>query len=169
MIEQVFRLADTRGQCEIDLTRRELRVFGSAVPIGGRAFEVIEVLAQFAGEVVTKDQLMDRIWRGAIVTENTLYVHALAIRKALGPYRSLLKTEARRGYRLLGEWTVSRHDAARPPASVQRMRVDGESPLTNFPVPVTRLIGRTAAVFWASSLTAVGWSSWHRCPTLPSY
>ena len=66
--------------------------------------------------------------------------------RRLVPYRSLLKTVSGRGYRLLGDWTVSRHDAAKPPVGLQRMRVDGESPVTNFPVPVTRLIGRTAAV-----------------------
>jgi predicted ATPase/DNA-binding winged helix-turn-helix (wHTH) protein len=132
--------------CEIDLGRRELRVLGSLVPVGARAFEIIEVLAGSAGELVTKDELINRIWPGAIVTDNTLQVHAVAIRKALGPYRNLLKTESRRGYRLLGDWTVRRHDAARPPTGPQRMRVDGESPVTNFPATVTRLIGRAAAV-----------------------
>ncbi len=132
--------------CEIDLRRRELRVRGSPVPVGGRAFEIIEVLAQSAGELVTKDELIDRIWPGAIVTENTLQVHAGAIRKALGPYRNLLKTESGRGYRLLGDWSVWRHDAANPPTGLRRMRVGGESPVTNFPVTVTRLIGRSAAV-----------------------
>jgi predicted ATPase/DNA-binding winged helix-turn-helix (wHTH) protein len=134
------------GECEIDLTRRELRVQGSPVPVGGRAFEIIEVLAESAGELVTKDELMDRIWPGAIVLENTLAVHAAAVRKALGPYRSLLKTESRRGYRLLGDWTVGRHNAARPPVGLQRMQVDRESPVTNFPATVTRLVGRSAAV-----------------------
>jgi predicted ATPase/DNA-binding winged helix-turn-helix (wHTH) protein len=146
MPDEQTRLVHASGECEIDLARRELRVLGSAVPVGGRAFEVIEILARAAGEIVTKDELMDRIWPGAIVTENTLHVHAMAVRKAFGPYRNLLKTESRRGYRLLGDWTVSRHHAAKPPVGVQRMRVDGGSPLTNFPAPVTRLIGRTAAV-----------------------
>jgi hypothetical protein len=59
---------------------------------------------------------MRRIWPGAIVTENTLHVHTMAVRKAFGPYRYLLKTESRRGLRLLGDWTVSHHDAARSPA-----------------------------------------------------
>ena len=134
------------GECEIDLDRRELRVLGAPVPVGGRAFEVIEVLAQSAGELVTKDELMERIWPGAIVMENTLQVHAVAIRKALGPYRGLLKTESRRGYRLLGDWTVRHHAAARPPVGLQPVRVSGESPVTNFPVIVTRLVGRSAAV-----------------------
>src|ERR1700722_10954430 len=92
MPEESTWLVHASGECEIDLARRELRVLGSAVPVGGRAFEIIEVLARSAGEVVTKNELMDRIWPGAIVTENTLHVHATAIRKALGPYRSLLNT-----------------------------------------------------------------------------
>ncbi len=132
--------------CEIDLARRELRVRGSLVPVGGRAFQIIEVLARSAGALVTKDELLDRIWPGAIVGENTLHVHAGAIRKALGPYRNLLKTESGRGYRLLGDWSVQRHDAAKPPNGLQRMRVDGESLTTNFPATVIRLIGRSAAV-----------------------
>jgi predicted ATPase/DNA-binding winged helix-turn-helix (wHTH) protein len=131
--------------CEIDLARRELRVQDSAVPVGGRAFEIMEILAQSAGELVTKDELMKRIWPGAIVTDNTLQVHAMAIRKALGPYRNLLKTESGRGYRLLGDWSVRRQDAAKSPVGVQRPWV-GDSPVTNFPAAVTRLIGRSAAV-----------------------
>ena len=134
------------GECEIDLARRELRVLGSPVPVGGRAFEIIEVLAQSAGELVTKDELMDRIWPGAIVMENTLRVHTAAVRKALGPYRGLLKTEARRGYRLLGRWSVRHHAAAEPPVGLQKVRVSDESPVTNLPVIVTHLVGRAAAV-----------------------
>jgi DNA-binding winged helix-turn-helix (wHTH) protein len=140
------RLVHASGECEIDLARRELRVLGAAVPVGGRAFEVIEILALSAGELVTKNELMDRIWPGAVVTENTLVVHTMAVRKALGPYRSLLKTESRRGYRLIGKWTVQRQDAVTSPVGVQRVRIEGESPLTNVPAPVTRLIGRAAAV-----------------------
>lgn len=47
--------------CEIYLARRELRVGGSSVPVGGRAFGIMEVLARSAGELVTKDELLDRI------------------------------------------------------------------------------------------------------------
>jgi DNA-binding winged helix-turn-helix (wHTH) protein len=101
-------------ECEIDLARRELRVLGSPVPVGGRAFEILEVLAESAGECVTKDELMNRVWPGAVVMENTLQVHAAAVRKALGPCPGLLKTESGRGYRLLGSWTVQHHGPATP-------------------------------------------------------
>ena len=75
MLAESIRPIYASGECEIDLARRELRVLGSPVPIGGRAFEIIEVLAQSAGELVTKDALMNRVWPGAIVMENTLQVH----------------------------------------------------------------------------------------------
>ena len=55
MPDEHIRLVLASGECEIDLTRRELRVFGSAVPVGGRAFEIIEILARSTGEIVTKD------------------------------------------------------------------------------------------------------------------
>lgn len=146
MLTEAVRPIYASGECEIDVARREIRVLGSPVPVGGRAFEIVEVLAQSAGELVTKDELMNRIWPGAVVMENTLQVHAAAVRKALGPYRGLLKTESRRGYRLLGDWTVRRHDAAKPPVGPRQIRVTGESPATNFPATVTRLVGRWAAV-----------------------
>src|SRR5580658_8729284 len=112
MPDESIRLVHASGECEIDFTRRELRVLGVPVPVGGRAFEVIGVLARSAGEVVSKDELMDRVWPGAIVMESTLHVHASALRKALGPYRSLLKTESGRGYRLLGDWAAQTHNIA---------------------------------------------------------
>jgi predicted ATPase/DNA-binding winged helix-turn-helix (wHTH) protein len=146
MLAEGIRPVYASGECEIDLARRELRVLGSPAPVGGRAFEIIEVLAQSAGELVTKDDLMNRIWPGAIVMDSTLHVHAAAVRKALGPYRGLLKTESRRGYRLLGDWTVRRHDTAKPAAGPQQIRGTGEAPATNFPAAVTRLIGRCSAV-----------------------
>jgi predicted ATPase/DNA-binding winged helix-turn-helix (wHTH) protein len=116
------------------------------VPVGGRAFEIIEILARSAGELVTKDELMSRVWPGAVVEENTLQVHAAAIRKALGSNRGLLRTEARRGYRLLGEWTVRYHDAAAPSAGPRLREVPVTLPSTNLPATITRLVGRSAAV-----------------------
>jgi predicted ATPase/DNA-binding winged helix-turn-helix (wHTH) protein len=134
------------GEFEIDLARRELRVLGSPVPVGGRAFEIIEILAHAAGELVTKDELMNRIWPGAIVLENTLHVHTAAIRKALGRYRGLLKTESGRGYRLLGNWTVRQHPSATPPSGPRLTPVSRQSAATNLPIPAAGLVGRSAAV-----------------------
>jgi predicted ATPase/DNA-binding winged helix-turn-helix (wHTH) protein len=141
-----IRVVSASGEFEIDLVRRELRVRGSPVPVGGRAFEIIEVLAQSAGELVTKEEIMNRVWPGAIVMDSTLHVHAAAVRKALGPYRGLLKTESRRGYRLLGDWTVQRRDAVKLSVDARNTPLTEEAPATNLPASVTRLVGRSAAV-----------------------
>jgi predicted ATPase/DNA-binding winged helix-turn-helix (wHTH) protein len=134
------------GECEIDLTRRELRILGSPVPLGTRAFGIIEVLAQSAGELVTKATLTSRVWPEAkIVSDNTLQVHIAALRKALGPHRAILRTEAGRGYRLLGNWAANQAPASSlvgPPQARERPATRA----TNFPGVITHLIGRTADV-----------------------
>jgi predicted ATPase/DNA-binding winged helix-turn-helix (wHTH) protein len=134
------------GDCEVDLVRRELRIRGSPVPIGGRAFDFMEVLVRSAGELVSKDELMDQLWPGAVVTENALQVLAGSVRRALGPYRELLRTEARRGYRLLGEWTLRRRNIASPPVGLRQPGIVNEVAGTNFPAAITPLIGRLAAL-----------------------
>ena len=58
MATQRRRLDEDPGPWELDLTRRELRTHGAPVPLGGRAFDIVEVLARSAGELVTKDEIM---------------------------------------------------------------------------------------------------------------
>src|SRR6516162_1916208 len=94
------------GELEVDLARRELRAAGAHIAVGGRAFEIIETLVESAGKLVTKDELIARVWRGAVVEENALQVHISAIRKSLGAHRNILQTVSGRGYRLLGTWAV---------------------------------------------------------------
>jgi DNA-binding winged helix-turn-helix (wHTH) protein len=69
---------------EIDLARREVGLRGTPVALGGRAFDILELLGQSAGEFVSKGDLIGREWQGAIAEENTLHFHISAIRKALG-------------------------------------------------------------------------------------
>ena len=134
------------GEWEIDFARRELRTRGIAVPIGGRAFELIAVLVQSPGELVTKDDLMSRVWPGANVEENTLVVHISAIRKALGANRGMLKTVSGRGYRLLGTWTIRQESASPELDAPQRARAAEHPFQTNIPVAASALIGRESAV-----------------------
>src|ERR1700679_820652 len=103
------------GGWQVHLGRRELLSNGVSVPTGARAFEIIEVLVRSANELVTKDDLMDRVWPGAMVGENALQVHICAIRKALGPDRAMLKTASGRGYRLLGRWTARQENIGADP------------------------------------------------------
>src|SRR5258708_11507808 len=82
-------------QWEIDLGRRELRSRGIPVPLGGRAFEVVTVLVQSASELVTKDQMMERVWPGATVGEGPIPGPLSPVRKPLGQDRAILKPSPR--------------------------------------------------------------------------
>ncbi len=146
------------GRLELDLGRRELRSLGVTVPTGDRAFEIMEVLVRSAGELVTKDELMRRVWPGAVVEENTLEVHVSAVRKALGPDRGMLRTAYARGYRLFGAWTAAEGDA---PAGSAPARAATRPHRNNLPLAGSGLIGRDAAVWHLCGLVSA-----HRAVTL---
>ncbi len=80
--------------------RRQLLVNGRREPIGKRALDILSVLAEAGGRIVTKDELLERVWPGVVVEENALQVHVVALRKALGPEADRLKTIRGVGYQL---------------------------------------------------------------------
>jgi predicted ATPase/DNA-binding winged helix-turn-helix (wHTH) protein len=149
------------GPWEIDLKRRELRAHRVPVPIGSRAFEIVEALVGSAGEFVTKDDLMSRVWSGAIVEESALHVHISAVRKALGPDRGMLKTAYGRGYRLLGRWTVRQESPSAAPAELDTVPSPVPTFVTNIPVATPDLIGRQTAAEHVRELLSA-----HRVVTL---
>src|ERR1700730_7578602 len=130
------------GAWEIDLARREMRLNGVPTDVGSRAFEIVETLVQSAGELIDKYDLMNRVWPGAAVEENTLQAQISAIRRALGPDRGLLKTIAGRGYRLLGDWIIQQEDFA---AAGMPTAEPARSYVTNLTAPPSALIGRKTA------------------------
>jgi predicted ATPase/DNA-binding winged helix-turn-helix (wHTH) protein len=146
MPEQNRHLVYEFGGWEVDLARRELRLRGVPVPLGGRAFQIFAVLVQSAGELVTKDELMARVWPGVIVEENTLEVHISAVRKALGSDRATLRTSFGRGYRLVGDWTIRKERTQADPVVLDPTRMSVQSFLTNVPAVGSELVGRTAVV-----------------------
>jgi non-specific serine/threonine protein kinase len=137
---------DKLGVWELDLGRRELRAHGAPVPIGERAVEILAVLVNSAGELVTKEELIRRVWPGAVVQENTLQVHISAIRKALGDHRDWLKTVSGRGYRLFGNWTSRERTAPTAQAASPQGSATKQTFRTNMPVAATTLIGRALAI-----------------------
>ncbi|HWS63881.1 MAG TPA: winged helix-turn-helix domain-containing protein [Steroidobacteraceae bacterium] len=146
MPEQSRTLVYESGGWEVDLARRELRTRGDPVSLGCRAFQIFAVLVQSAGQLVTKDELMARVWPGVIVEENTLEVHISAVRKALGTDRGTLKTSFGRGYRLVGDWTIRKESTPVDPVVLDPTRMSAKPFLTNLPAAASEVIGRTAAV-----------------------
>jgi predicted ATPase/DNA-binding winged helix-turn-helix (wHTH) protein len=152
--EASANLVYTCDQWEIDLGRREVRLRGIPVPLGGRAFEIVAVLVESGTELVGKDHMMERVWPGVIVGEGTIHVHISAVRKAFGQDRAMLKTVTGRGYRLLGHWTPQRREATTAPGYAHLTRTSGVSPPNNFPPVITRLIGRAPAAQFVRDLVS---------------
>jgi DNA-binding winged helix-turn-helix (wHTH) protein len=76
------------------------------VPLGSRAFDLLEVLLRHRGAVVSKEQIVRSVWPSTTVEESNLRFQMAALRKALGSDRDLIKTIPGRGYVLAAEAEV---------------------------------------------------------------
>jgi non-specific serine/threonine protein kinase len=126
------------------------------VRIDSRALDVLIVLTLANGDLVTKDELMSRVWPSAVVEENTLQFQISTLRKALGPDRDFIKTISGRGYRFTADISTS----ANPDAASFAQRAD-QPPSTNPPTPTSDFIGSEAILAELADLAAA-----HRLATL---
>ena len=90
------------GRFCVLLRRRWLLADGVPVEFGTRAFDLLVVLLEADGALVTKEELLDRVWPGIAVSEENVKVQISALRKVLGADRNLIHTEFRREYRFIG-------------------------------------------------------------------
>jgi DNA-binding winged helix-turn-helix (wHTH) protein len=91
------------GRFRILPQRREVLADGRPMEFGGRAFDVLVVPIEANGAVVSKDELIRRVWPGRIVEENSLQAQIKMLRKALLSDRDLIRTVVGRGYQFRGE------------------------------------------------------------------
>jgi TolB-like protein len=90
----------------LDPERRELTRGSGAIAVGPQVFDLLLYLVQNGKHVVSKDELLDVVWGGRIVSESTLTSHINAARKAIGDSgheQRLIRTVARKGFRFVGE------------------------------------------------------------------
>ena len=111
--------------------------------LGSRALDILIALVERPGELVSKDELMARVWPNTFVEPANLTVHIAALRRALRDGRDgnrFLINIPGRGYRFVASIHVSGKSAPshREPIVVERAH--------NLPAPITPLIGREAVV-----------------------
>lgn len=115
-----------------------------AVRIGGRALDILTVLVEHAGELVSKRELMAAVWPDTIVDESNLKVNIAALRRVLGDGgpddARYIATVTGRGYKLIAPVrpAVSAVMAPAPAASGARWH--------NLPTGTTRVIGRADVI-----------------------
>ena len=94
------------GECMLDPDRRELSRGSEVIAIGPQVFDLLLYLVQNREHVVSKDELLDGVWNGRIVSKSTLASHINAARKAIGDSgqeQRLIRTVARKGFRFVGD------------------------------------------------------------------
>lgn len=132
------------GPFNLLVAERLLKKTGEAIPLGGRALDVLIALAQRAGQVVTHKELISSVWPGINVEAANLRVHVAALRKALGDGRDgarYISNVSRRGYCLLVPVTRS---SAKPVVSITG--ITPTEHVQKLPPRLPRMVGRDDTV-----------------------
>jgi DNA-binding winged helix-turn-helix (wHTH) protein/TolB-like protein/Tfp pilus assembly protein PilF len=94
------------GRFRLNVAERVLLRDGDVVPLTPKVFDILLTLLESHGEVVSKDDLMKRVWPSTFVEEGNLTQNISLLRKALGESPGgvqFIETVPRRGYRFVGE------------------------------------------------------------------
>lgn len=97
------------GRFTLDPRARRLHADGVPIPLGATAFNILLMLVEGRGDVVTKEQLISRVWGHAGIGDNRLHVHINALRKLVGD--DCIVTKQGRGYRFVPQVRRMRRDA----------------------------------------------------------
>src|SRR5882757_8436907 len=133
---------------ELQLDERRLLRDGVAIPLRPRAFDLLAALVDRAGHLVTKDELLDRVWPKMVVEETALRARLSALRKMLGA--DAIATVSGQGYRFA--LPVTKLEAEAQPIS---------TPRHNLPYQLTSFVGREQEIAQLEALVPA-----HRLVTL---
>jgi DNA-binding winged helix-turn-helix (wHTH) protein len=109
------------GPFELDLARFELRESGEVLPLEPQVFSLLALLVENRERLVTKDELIEKIWDGRIVSESAVSSRVKSARQALGDdgrAQRFIRTVHGQGFRFVAAVSVERdrvEPAARPP------------------------------------------------------
>ena len=95
---------------ELDLAKAELRAGGQHQPLEPRIFALLALLVQNGERMVSRDELLEKVWEGRVVTEDTLYTAVKSVRRALGDSgrtQRLIRTIHGQGFRFVADVEVT--------------------------------------------------------------
>ena len=124
------------GECLIEPSLNRLSRGDTTIQLELKVMDVLVCLAERAGEMVTRFEIIDRVWATEFIADNTL-THAInEIRTALGDDArnpSFIETIYRRGYRLMVPVTVEQRPAGTVAQFPSRARVVGDEETSPYP------------------------------------
>lgn len=87
------------GEFTLDAARGELHRASRRVPLRPKSFDVLHYLVTRPGQLVTREELLDAVWAGSVVTDESVTQCLIDIRKALGDSaHAVIRTVPKRGY-----------------------------------------------------------------------
>ncbi|HKU14061.1 MAG TPA: winged helix-turn-helix domain-containing protein [Steroidobacteraceae bacterium] len=115
----------TFGHFEVDVAAVELRSGGAAVSLEPQVFALLVLLVENRERLVSKDEIIEKVWDGRIVSDAAVASRVKSLRQALGDdgrSQQYIKTIHGQGYRFIAPARISRGDAL--PAAVEGRRED---------------------------------------------
>jgi DNA-binding winged helix-turn-helix (wHTH) protein len=110
------------GDYQVHVERRELTRSGQPIAIEPQVFDLLVHIIHHRDRVLSKDDLIDGVWGGRVVSNATLASRINAVRKAVGDSgeaQDLIRTYPRKGIRFIGEVLEQQPVAAMPAAPVE--------------------------------------------------
>jgi DNA-binding winged helix-turn-helix (wHTH) protein/TolB-like protein/tetratricopeptide (TPR) repeat protein len=139
------------GNFVLDVGQQRLlrRHTGEAIPLTAKVFETLVCLVEHAGETLDKDVLLQWIWPGVVVEENSLVQNVSTLRQVLGETRGenrYIVTVSRKGYRFVAEVTRCDEPVPSNPVPSNIGGVSAASPSAAVPDSPRRRIGLAGVV-----------------------
>lgn len=121
----------TVGGVTLDAEKFRVEVDGEPIYLARREFALLEHLMRRAGHVVTRAEIIERVWESSVPPfSNTVESHAHAVRRKLGPWARILKSVPGRGYMVDDghhAWERPLPSARRKASAVSRENRDGRA------------------------------------------
>src|SRR5215217_5978997 len=117
------------------------------VPLAPKLVETLVALVEQRGDVVSKQELMERLWPEAFVEESNLTQNIYLLRKVLAEGsggRELIETFRRRGYRFNGDVSTSDGHSTATPASDENGASEIKGSVTHSSIAILPLTNLTA-------------------------
>jgi DNA-binding winged helix-turn-helix (wHTH) protein len=146
--------------CALDTDRRELRRGPDVVPTAPQVLDLLEYLIRSRDRVVSKDDLVNAIWNGRIISDAALTTRLNAVRRAIGDsgaQQRLIKTFPRKGFRFVG----AVHDQDRRPgtavvsdalAELSKLARAAGKAAVSVPDPSEKVVGKRRSDGWLGHL-----------------
>jgi predicted ATPase/DNA-binding winged helix-turn-helix (wHTH) protein len=134
------RVSLSFGPFQLFPAEHQLLESGKPVKLGSRAMEILNMLVERAGQVVSKEELMARVWPTTVVEEVNLRVHVAAVRRALGDGQRgsrYIVNAAGRGYSFVSAITREAESSGAGTPTPQ------PAILHNLPNALSRMVGRS--------------------------